>query len=77
MSSKDISIKNLHTIIFDFDGVFTDNYVYVDNHGNETVRCSRADSYGINLLKVAKTKREDLLDFFVQYLGKLYLQPKL
>ena len=50
MSSNAISIKDLHTIIFDFDGVFTDNFVYVDDRGTESVRCSRADSYGISLL---------------------------
>ena len=50
MNSKAISIENIHTIIFDFDGVFTDNFVYVDDRGTESVRCSRADSYGISLL---------------------------
>ena len=50
LSSNAISIKDLHTIIFDFDGVFTDNFVYVDDRGTESVRCSRADSYGISLL---------------------------
>ena len=58
-------IDSIHTIVFDFDGVFTDNYVYVDTQGNETVRCSRTDSYGINLLRLEKNKRRDWLDFFV------------
>ena len=65
MSKEQFSLNSFHTIVFDFDGVFTDNYVYVDSHGNEIVRCSRADSYGINLLKMAKTKTSDLFDFFV------------
>lgn len=64
MSKGKYPFKSIHTLIFDFDGVFTDNYVYVDSGGNETVRCSRADSYGINLLRLAKRKQE-LLDFFV------------
>ena len=51
MNSKSISIQDIHTIIFDFDGVFTDNFVYVDDLGTETVKCSREDSYGITLLK--------------------------
>ncbi len=50
MSSKAISIQDLHTVIFDFDGVFTDNFVYVDDRGTESVRCSRSDSYGVSLL---------------------------
>jgi YrbI family 3-deoxy-D-manno-octulosonate 8-phosphate phosphatase len=37
-------------LVFDFDGVFTDNHVYVDEHGREMVRCSRADSLGIAFL---------------------------
>ena len=65
MSKERFPIDSIHTVVFDFDGVFTDNYVYVDSHGNETVRCSRADSYGVNFLKAAKNKRHDLFDFFV------------
>lgn len=65
MPKERFPIASIHTIVFDFDGVFTDNYVYVDGQGNETVRCSRADSYGINLLKLAKSKEQDKLEFFV------------
>ena len=36
-------------IIFDFDGVFTDNFVYLNERGEESVRCSKADSLGLNL----------------------------
>lgn len=38
-------------IVFDFDGVFTDNLVYVFDDGREMVRCSREDSLGLSLLK--------------------------
>lgn len=65
LDREQFSIGLIHTIVFDFDGVFTDNYVYVDSQGNETVRCSRADSYGINLLKRAQTKYNYFLDYFV------------
>lgn len=37
-------------IIFDFDGVFTDNSVYVMENGAEAVRCSRSDGLGISML---------------------------
>lgn len=37
----------------DFDGVHTDGFVYVDEHGNESVRCSRRDSLGLEMLKEA------------------------
>ena len=37
----------------DFDGVFTDATVYTDQNGIESVRCSRRDSLGVNMLKHA------------------------
>ena len=65
MSSRSISIQEIHTIIFDFDGVFTDNFVYVDNVGTETVRCSREDSFGITLLTNYILKPGLRIDIFV------------
>jgi len=65
LSSKAVSIEDIHTIIFDFDGVFTDNFVYVDNLGTETVRCSRADSYGISLLNSYIINSAQKIDVFV------------
>jgi YrbI family 3-deoxy-D-manno-octulosonate 8-phosphate phosphatase len=38
-------------VVFDFDGVFTDNTVYVDQDGTETVRCWRSDGLGLGLLR--------------------------
>lgn len=38
-------------LIMDFDGVHTDDQVYVDQDGRESVRCSRSDGFGIDLLK--------------------------
>ena len=37
-------------VVFDFDGVFTDNYVITDSSGKEYVTCSRYDSLGMRLL---------------------------
>lgn len=65
MSSETISIRDLHTIVFDFDGVFTDNFVYVDDRGTESVRCSREDSYGISLLQRYIFNTGSDIDFFV------------
>ncbi|MDP7258352.1 MAG: haloacid dehalogenase [Acidimicrobiales bacterium] len=45
--------SDVHTIIFDFDGVFTDNKVWVDQNGREWVRCDRADGLAIDLLRTA------------------------
>jgi 3-deoxy-D-manno-octulosonate 8-phosphate phosphatase (KDO 8-P phosphatase) len=44
-------LKNIHTIVFDFDGVFTNNKVWVDENGKETVRCDRSDGLGFDLLR--------------------------
>ncbi|OGP13267.1 MAG: hypothetical protein A2054_11290 [Deltaproteobacteria bacterium GWA2_55_10] len=41
----------LHLIVFDFDGVFTDNKVHVSASGEETVVCDRRDGLGIRMLK--------------------------
>ena len=41
-------LNSIHTIVFDFDGVFTDNFVYTDSTGIEQVRTSRSDSYGLS-----------------------------
>jgi N-acylneuraminate cytidylyltransferase len=42
--------RPIRLIVFDFDGVFTDNQVYVDQSGTESVICSRADGLGIEHL---------------------------
>jgi 3-deoxy-D-manno-octulosonate 8-phosphate phosphatase (KDO 8-P phosphatase) len=38
-------------VAFDFDGVFTDNTVYVNQDGIESVRCWRSDGLGLSRLK--------------------------
>lgn len=40
-------------VIFDFDGVMTDNGVILDEHRTEAVRCSRGDGWGVGLLRKA------------------------
>jgi len=65
LSSKTVAIQSLHTIVFDFDGVFTDNFVYVDDLGSESVRCSREDSYAISILKKFIAKTNLKIDIFV------------
>lgn len=47
------AISSIHTIVFDFDGVFTNNKVYVDQNGIESVCCDRADGLGIDMLREA------------------------
>lgn len=38
-------------VIFDFDGVFTDNRVLVDQEGREAVFCHRGDGLGLGMLR--------------------------
>ncbi len=38
-------------LVFDFDGVFTDNGVIVNQEGVESVACSRGDGMGFDLLR--------------------------
>ncbi|MEM7346250.1 MAG: HAD hydrolase family protein [Chloroflexota bacterium] len=45
------AIRSLKLVAFDFDGVFTDNMVYVSQDGTEMVRCSRGDGLGLHKLR--------------------------
>jgi len=40
--------KKIKLIVYDFDGVMTDNKVYIDQNGNEMVQVSRADGLGVS-----------------------------
>ena len=42
---------DFNSIIFDFDGVFTNNSVYVGEDMKEFVVCNRSDGLGIKMLK--------------------------
>jgi 3-deoxy-D-manno-octulosonate 8-phosphate phosphatase (KDO 8-P phosphatase) len=46
-------VRTIRFVVFDFDGVLTDNFVYVDQHGNESVRCWRSDGLGLQALQQA------------------------
>ena len=45
------AIRKIRLVAFDFDGVFTDNMVYVMQDGSEAVRCFRSDGIGLKKLK--------------------------
>ena len=46
-----MNLLKLKLIVYDFDGVMTDNKVYIDQVGNEMVQVSRADGQGIYEIK--------------------------
>ncbi len=41
-----ISINEIDILVFDFDGVLTDNKVHIDKNGSEFVSCTRSDGIG-------------------------------
>lgn len=50
---QSLKYADISYLIMDFDGVMTDDCVYVTESGLEMVRCSRFDGAGINLLRIA------------------------
>tara|TARA_Y100000385_G_C12643343_1_gene446375 strand:- start:37 stop:534 length:498 start_codon:yes stop_codon:yes gene_type:complete len=47
---SDLNLEYIKLVAFDFDGVFTDNRVTVDENGKESVVCSREDGLGLRKL---------------------------
>ena len=41
-------MTSIKLLVYDFDGVMTDNKVFVDQHGKEMVQVSRADGLGVS-----------------------------
>lgn len=44
-------VRDIQMIVFDFDGVFTDNRVFVFEDGREGVLCYRSDGLGLEALR--------------------------
>ena len=51
MANLPISLGNIEAFVFDFDGVMTNNLVYLDHTGTEWVSCSRADGLAFDVLR--------------------------
>ena len=51
MKKLTISLESIEAIVFDFDGVLTDNKVYLNQDGKESVSCSRADGLAFDVLR--------------------------
>jgi len=45
------SIDKIDAFVFDFDGVMTNNSVFIDQDGKESVSCSRADGLAFDVLR--------------------------
>lgn len=48
-----IDFASIKAIAFDFDGVFTDNRVMINEKGEEAVFCNRSDGLGLLMLRKA------------------------
>jgi len=44
-------LSNITTVVCDFDGVLTNNNVFISDNGQEYVSCSRSDGIGFKLLQ--------------------------
>jgi len=55
----------IHTIVFDFDGVFTDNKVWVHQDGSESVRCDRGDGLAFDMLRKFVKTNSWKLNYFI------------
>ena len=43
--------EEIKLVVYDFDGVMTDNRVFVTQDGKEAVACNRGDGLGVNMIK--------------------------
>ena len=44
-------IDDIDVFVFDFDGVLTNNMVYLDQYGKESVSCNRGDGLAFDVLR--------------------------
>lgn len=51
LRKPDFPVESMRLLVFDFDGVFTDNAVWVSQDGQEQVRCWRSDGLGLAKLR--------------------------
>jgi YrbI family 3-deoxy-D-manno-octulosonate 8-phosphate phosphatase len=53
---RKICFDDIEVFIFDFDGVLTDNLVYLNQHRDEWVSCSRTDGLAFDVLHKLKKR---------------------
>ena len=54
-----VKLTNINLIVYDFDGVMTDNKFYLSENGSESVKLSRAD--GLGIAEIKKLGKEQLI----------------
>ncbi len=56
MNKIEIRLRDLDALVFDFDGVLTNNRVILDENGNEWVSCNRSDGLAFDVFRKLRTK---------------------
>ena len=59
------SWKDVYLLVFDFDGVFTNNKVLVNNKGDEYIICSRGDGLAFDLLRQFINLKKWEIEYFI------------
>ena len=59
------ALVDIHTVAFDFDGVFKDNKVWVDQDGHESVRCDRGDGLAFDFVRAFQRQGKLNAEFFI------------
>lgn len=59
------ALKSIHTVAFDFDGVFTDNKVWVNQDGMESVCCDRGDGLAFDMVRSFQKRGLLTAEFFI------------
>ena len=74
-------MKKILLVVYDFDGVMTDNKVYIDQKGNEMVQVNRADGLGVAEIKkmgvqqiIISTEKNPVVSARASKLGILCMQ---
>lgn len=49
-----MKIRNIELIVYDFDGVMTDNNALIDENGKEYVKINRSDGLAVSIIKKNK-----------------------
>ena len=77
----ELDTKNIKLIILNFDGVLTDNFLYINDFCEETVRCCGSDSIAINILRskgikflVLTNEAKNYITFRCKRIGVFYKQ---
>lgn len=59
------NLRDIHTVVFDFDGVFTDNKVWIDQDGRESVCCDRGDGLAFDIVRAFQRRGKLSVEFFI------------